>query len=250
LNGFPRTTIDAAIAQAGDDTLMLWDWSDGASYKVEDQTLRVSNRPEDWTALPWVATELAQRGANGAEGFWIPRPWTQVETCPSDEDDPANPSSSLGIAQVFDSDSSRVGQRRGRPLEATIQLDPSEADVSKGLRLVIEGRVARWPKSQDTVLCRAARAYERPACLIGAELGSVSVENVSIGDRLADWRFYRPINLSMRPRRVLNVERRRTPTPACPAESVSIICRFVPHRRGPESSYRQPYRKSGGSAGR
>lgn len=161
----------------------------GARYSVEEQTLRVRVLPQDWADLPWVASELSRRGALGAEGFWIPRPWTQGETCPSDEGDPADPTSSLGIAQMFDSDSSRVGQRRGRALEATVQLDADEADLSKGLKLVIEGRVARWPGGRETVLCRAAKAYERPVCLVGTKLDSISIENASNGDRLADWRF-------------------------------------------------------------
>lgn len=161
----------------------------GARFTADDQTLRISVQPEDWTQLPWIAAELSRRDANGAEGFWIPRPWTQSETCPADKGDPANPASSLGIAQVFNADSSRVGQRRGRPFEATVQLDADDVDIGKGLRLVLEGRVARWSTGGETVLCRAAQAYERPLCLVSAKLDLIAVENASNGDRLADWRF-------------------------------------------------------------
>ena len=159
-----------------------------ARYTAEDQTLRISVQPKDWTEIPWVAAELERRKADRAEGFWVPRPWTRSETCPADQGDPANPASSLGIAQVFDSESSRVGQRRGRPLEATVQLDDG-ADLSKGLRLILEGRVARWTMGRETVLCHASTAYERPLCLVGAKLDSIAVENASNGQRLADWRF-------------------------------------------------------------
>lgn len=161
----------------------------GAAYSVEDETLRVRIQPQDWTDYPWVASELSRREAVGAEGFWIPRPWTGTETCPPDETEPADPSSSLGIAQLFDSQSSRVGQRRGRALEATVEVDAADADFSKGLRLVIEGRVVSWPGGRETVLCRAATAYERPVCLVGTKLDSVSIENASNGERLADWRL-------------------------------------------------------------
>lgn len=160
-----------------------------AIYSVEDETLRVRILPQDWTDVPWVASELSRRDAVGAKGFWIPRPWTGTETCPADEAEPADPSSSLGIVQLFDSESSRVGQRRGRALEATVQVDAEEADFSKGLRLVIEGRVARWTGGRETVLCRASTAYERPVCLVGAKLDSVAIENAADGKRLADWRL-------------------------------------------------------------
>lgn len=161
----------------------------GARYTPDDRTLRIGVEHEDWTRVPWVAAELSRRGADRAEGLWIPRPWTQSETCPTDQSDPANPASSLGIAQLFDADSSRVGQRRGRPLEATVQLDADNPNLGKGLRIMVEGRVARWPMSRETVLCRAVQTYERPLCLISATIDLIAVENASSGDRLADWRF-------------------------------------------------------------
>lgn len=160
-----------------------------ARYDAEDGTLRISVQPKDWTEIAWVAAELERREADRAEGFWVPRPWTRSESCPAAQGDPANPASNLGIAQVFDADSSRVGQRRGRPFEATVQLGANETDLSKGLLLVLEGRVARWSMGRETVLCRAAQAYDRPLCLVGAKLDSIAVENASNGDRLADWRF-------------------------------------------------------------
>lgn len=161
----------------------------GARFNAADQTLRIKVQPEDWTRLPWLAAELPRLEADGAEGFWVPRPWTQSDTCPSDQGDPANPASSLGIAQLFGTDSSRVAQRRGRPFEATVQLDADEVDLQKGLRLVLEGRVARWSAEGETVLCRAAQAYERPLCLVSAKLDLIAVENASTGDRLADWQL-------------------------------------------------------------
>ncbi len=160
-----------------------------ARYTADDGTLRISVQPADWTQIPWAAAELDRREADGAEGFWVPRPWTQSETCPTDQGDPANPASSLGIAQVFDSESSRVGQRRGRPFEATVQLNADEPSLGKGLRLIVEGRVARWPTTRETVLCRTAQPYERPLCLISAKFDLIAVENASNGERLADWRF-------------------------------------------------------------
>jgi len=162
-----------------------------ARFAADDRTLRLSVQPKDWTVIAWVAAELERREADRAESFWVPRPWTRSETCPTDQGDPANPAnpaSSLGIAQIFDSDSSRVGQRRGRPFEATVQLD-EHADLGKGLRLVLEGRVARWTMGRETVLCRAAKAYERPLCLVGAKLDTIAVENASNEQRLADWQF-------------------------------------------------------------
>ncbi len=176
-----RIAFGCRLAEGGRD--------EGAAYTREDETLRVRVLPQDWTDIPWVAKELSQRGAIGAEGFWIPRPWTQAETCPPGGAEVSGPSSSLGIAQTFDSTSSRVQQRRGRALEATVQVAAADADFSKGLSLVIEGRVVRWPGGRDTILCRTAKPYERPVCVVGTELESVSIDNASSGERLSTWRF-------------------------------------------------------------
>lgn len=161
----------------------------GAHYDADEGTLRVKVQPQDWTQLPWVAAELERREADGAAGFWLPRPWTRNEACPAEGAEVANPVSNLGIVQIFNSASTRVAQRRGRPFEATVQLAPEDANLGKGLRLVIEGRVARWPDSRDTVLCHADGPYQRPSCLVGAEFDRIAIENESSGEQLADWRF-------------------------------------------------------------
>ena len=151
-----------------------------ARLAADDRTLRISVQPKDWTdSLGCSRTGTPESRPGEGVGF---HDRDLSETCPDDRGDPANPASSLGIAQVFDSDSSRVGQRRGRPFEATVRLD-DEASLAKGLRLVLEGRVARWTNGSETVLCRAAQAYERPLCLVGAKLDSIAVENASNGDR-------------------------------------------------------------------
>ena len=187
-----------------------------ASYAVDDGVLRITIQPQDWTALPWVKSETSRRQLVAAEGFWIPRPWTRSETCPAPtavpaaidpETEPTDPkttaspidqvvaapppvaASGLGIAVLFDSESSRVGQRQGRALKATIPIDPADPDAAKGLTMVLTGRVARWPGGTDTVLCNAARPYDRPACLVGAELDSIAIENSRTGARLSDWQF-------------------------------------------------------------
>ena len=160
-----------------------------ANYTVEDQVLRVRVLAQDWTALPWIANETSQPDVVAAEGFWIPRPWTRSEACPPGDGEPVADVSSIGIVQLFDSDSSRIGQRRGRALEATMPIDVGNAGVVKGLKLVLSGRVAPWPGTRETVRCNAAKAFERPVCLVGAKLDSISIENIESGEQLADWSF-------------------------------------------------------------
>lgn len=188
-----------------------------ASYSIENDVLRITIQPQDWTALPWILRESERRQLAAAEGFWIPRPWTRSDSCPdlakasatiapepeptkiarTRQDEPVEPvkpaapaaaPSGLGIAVLYDSDSSRVGQIRGRALKATVPVNPANPDAGKALTLVLTGRVARWPGGSETVLCNARGPFDRPTCLVGAELDSIAIENAA-GARLADWQL-------------------------------------------------------------
>lgn len=162
----------------------------GWSYDAEEQTLRVRITPQQWIEAPWVAERLEGREVESVEGFWMPRPWTRSEACPPQA--PAIPgegSSSLGIAHFFGTDSSRVGQRRGKALQLVKRVPPEQLRSGSGFHLLLEGRIARVPGSEDTVLCHAAGAYDRPTCLIAAEFLRVAVENPATQEVLAEWQL-------------------------------------------------------------
>ena len=162
----------------------------GWSYDAEEQTLRVRITPQQWIEVPWVAERLKGREVESVEGFWMPRPWTSSEACPPQA--PAIPgerSSWLGIAHFFGTESSRVGQRRGKALELVERVPPEQLPSGSGFQLLLEGRIARVPGGQDTVLCHAAGAYDRPTCLIAAEFVRVAVENPATLETLAEWQL-------------------------------------------------------------
>lgn len=158
----------------------------GATYSVDERALRVRVQPQDWAEFPWIKRVLSKEKAVAVEGFWIPRPWTRSAACLAETAGQPDRGSWLGLAQLFDTESSRVGQQDGRALEATIPTDSNDLDLSKGLTLVLSGRVASWPTG-GTVICDTAQQSERPTCLVGAELDSISVESARSGKRLSQW---------------------------------------------------------------
>ncbi len=168
----------------------------GWRYDAESKTLRVRVTPQDWGKVPWLNERLDGGAIEAIEGFWLPRPWTRSEACPAAAAGVViGPSlageraSSLGIAQFFGPDSSRVGQRRGRALEAVARIEPERIPGERGLHLVLEGRVAQVPGGQEAALCHAATAYDRPTCLISAEFERVAIENPVTQKSIADWRL-------------------------------------------------------------
>ncbi|QDP18910.1 hypothetical protein [Sphingomonas xanthus] len=197
----------------------------GWSYNAEDQSLRVRVAGADWTETPWVQQRLGDLPVDSIEGYWLPRPWTSSETCPPPAPVPApvpapaagdadgsgeagkkdahaaavpagappkalSPArtSSLGIATFSDPDASRVGQRRGRPLEIVQRVPPEQVPQSGGLQLVIEGRIAAIPGGRESVLCQSAGPYLRPTCLVATAIERVAVVNPGDGKVLGEWR--------------------------------------------------------------
>lgn len=162
----------------------------GWSYDAEEQTLRVRVTPQQWIEVPWVAERLEDRKVESVEGFWMPRPWTSSEACPAGQAAvPGERSSSLGIAHFFGAESSRVGQRRGRSLELVERVAAEQLRPGAGFHLLLEGRIAAVPGSEETVLCHTTAAYDRPACLIAAEFDRVAIENPATQRVLAQWQL-------------------------------------------------------------
>lgn len=161
------------------------------SYDAETRTLRVSAAPEVWTGIPWVRA-LGGEDVEAVEGFWIPRPWTASEACPTAEARamvppilPA-PQQSVGLAQFFDADSSRVPQRDGKPYETVEKIEPDALQATEGFRLVLSGRIGALPDGQP-VGCGSAGAELRPTCLVAVEVNRVAIENPLSGALLAEW---------------------------------------------------------------
>lgn len=179
------------------------------SYDDANMALRVSAQPERWVAADPVWASLASEGAETIEGFWIERPWIGVDGCPlagaalpAEAASPALPgpqkpavippgasttptSSSgqtVGLAQVFEKDGSRLMQRSGRAYQV---IRKSEKPGAGGFRLVLEGRIVT-PSETSPIVCRSAGANQRPVCLVRVEFDRVAIESAS-GNLLGEW---------------------------------------------------------------
>lgn len=163
----------------------------GLGYTLDEKarTLRLTARPVMWTDGPWseaLATPDAEP-PEAVEGFWLRRPWMTNEVCPAPttvaEVPPPSPET-LGLAQVFDADGSRLLRRGARPYEITRPLPADAPQPSGGFRLVLEGRVAQG--AGRPVRCRSEGPERRPVCLVLVEFARVAFETPS-GEVLEAW---------------------------------------------------------------
>ncbi len=180
-------------ADAGSDAAMRWHYDETA------KTLRVHVAPVVWTRAD-ILEAPGQAIAEGAvEGFWIPRPWTGSEACPTLQDNPAPagtdavtlPGQTLAMAQFFDGDGdgdgARQGQRNGKPYETVVRMQPDELQAEQGFQIRIAGRIANIP-GQGPVSCRQpAGAEQRPICVVGVTMDEVAIDNPRTGKTLATW---------------------------------------------------------------
>ena len=186
------------------------------SYDPEEETLRARVRSEVWTDADFMRAIAGGAEFEAAEGFWISRPWIRVGDCPRrstesaeretadpgeaspppeeperSRDDAGNPETAparetLGLVELFEPGSRRAARRNGRPYEMVRKAAPGEIDLDRGLRLVVEGRLAALVHDQP-IACRAARPEERPLCLVGARLDRVAITDASGRQVLAEW---------------------------------------------------------------
>ncbi len=167
-----------------------------AEYDNTAEALRVRAEPVSWSPEEWLARAAGGGEAAGKvdaiEGFWIARPWTSSEACPpatpappAGQAEPAEAERTLGIAQIFTTESSRVGRRDGEAYQAVEPVTAGALDVSLGLQLRLRGKLARAPGGAP-ILCRAASGM-RPACLVIVALDQVAIENPATGATLATW---------------------------------------------------------------
>lgn len=175
---------------AGEDSNAAMRWR----YDTEDQALRIHVAPVTWTAQDWWAGEAAG-GVEAVEGFWITRPWTSSEACPSGGDRPAAtgaepvtlPGQTLALGQIFFADGARSGRRDGEAYETVVRVPEDALDASDGFRLRLSGRIART-RGAGPVRCRQpAGPEQRPICLVSVVLDEVAVENPATAATLATW---------------------------------------------------------------
>lgn len=191
------------------------------SYDPAEEALRVSVTPNVWTDAAPVRAAADGIDYEAAEGFWIERPWLRSGDCPvlpqrtrgtepaaeaaegnqtapavatkeaeslADTTDtaPVLPRETLALVELFEPGSRRAARRNGRPYTVVTKLAPGEIDLTKGLRVVVTGRVAQLRQGAP-VACSGTLIDERPLCLIGAEIERVAITDASGQRVLGEW---------------------------------------------------------------
>ena len=188
--------------------------------RTSDGSLTLTVTPEDLSASPLVPAtrEGAVDKWEGVEGFWIARPWSGLDACPSSAAPPAAvpapdktpaeaqmietradediappsvvlPERTSGLAAVFETGGSRLGRRPGQAYVHVIRgdkgVDPTPASGGYALRL--EGRLTAFADGK-AVHCVQKDAESRPVCVAALRLDRLAFEDGATGALLSEWR--------------------------------------------------------------
>lgn len=177
---------DAAPLQAGSAQT-------ATVYDPQSRTLRLIAQPGQWSMLPMVQSLSDAARIEAVTGFWLPRPWTHNANCPpkSAQAPPVTPTppsaETIGLAQIFDMDASRLGRRDQRPYEYVRSI-PQEnvALLTHSYWLVLEGRLTGF-STGEAVRCHSESSAHHPICIFAVRFDHVTFEDAQSGETLARW---------------------------------------------------------------
>ncbi len=163
-------------------------------YDAADNALRLHIAPVVWSGAEWW-TDAPPPNNSTIAGWWIARPWTSSEACPTGNDqlavlgaEPVTLSGqTVALGQISQPGDARDDQRNKRSYDAVVRFPQGELDTSKGFRLRISGRIARLPGSGPVRCQQPAGPEQRPICLVGVVLDNVAIENPANDETLVTW---------------------------------------------------------------
>lgn len=181
---------------------MPGDWGEW-SIDPKTRVLRISVRPELRGDNPTIKALAAGLPYDAAEGFWMARPWTRSENCPTPLTSMAVPASPAGrdapaappdasplhtfaIVQYFPPDAPRTLRRGSRPYSYTGKVPETEIIGAKGFRLKLTGRIAAYGDGQP-IHCVVTTLSRPPVCAAAVEFTQVVLEDADTGESLAEW---------------------------------------------------------------
>jgi len=159
----------------------------GWTLDEDGRTLRAKVLPEELTETALMTATAGGAQVEAAEGFWIDRPWRLAETCPAAASKDAVPDrQTLALVELYEPGAQRARRRGGRAYTAVQPVGAEPLDLSAGLRLRIEGRLAPIADGPP-IGCWSESPAQRPSCLISARFERIAITDASGARVLAEW---------------------------------------------------------------
>jgi hypothetical protein len=172
----------AGPAEEGSTESIRWSVDEGG------KSIRVRAEP-DLVSTGLAPLTVTALGVEAIEGFWLTRPWLKKDACPAQAADETASEAvpTVGLAQYFTADDSRVKRRSGRAYESVVRIAGPEEMPKNGLTLVLEGRFRAWPNGR-VIRCWGSGVSQPPSCVASVHLDRAAIERPENNGMLAEWR--------------------------------------------------------------
>ena len=192
----PAMQASASIqqsAQGYQGNLMLNQAAGDAQQQANARAIAIGRQAGAETQVRQYNQQNADPAAiDAVEGFWIPRAWSNSESCApqmtySEPVTPTPPTAqSIGLAQLFPAGGSRLSRHAERPYQFTRKVPAGDtAMLAMSYRLTLEGRITGFDK--DTALrCAMETPDHQPVCLFAVTFERVTFRDAN-DQQIATW---------------------------------------------------------------
>jgi hypothetical protein len=163
------------------------------AYNAVNRSVALTAQPGAWAGLPLMQNLPNAESLERVEGFWIPRAWTDDDSCSLHTPAigaavPTAPTAqTVGLAQLFESGGSRAGQHGQQPYSFTRKLpDDAAAILGHSYWLVLEGTVTGYTDGQ-ALHCWQESPEHQPVCIFAVRFDRVAFQDADSGETLATW---------------------------------------------------------------
>lgn len=172
----------AGPAEEGSTESIRW------TAAADAQSFRVRAEP-DLVSTGLAPLTVTTLGVEAIEGFWVPRPWLRSDACPAqpEEENISQAAPTVGLAQYFTADDSRVRRRSGRAYESVVRISGSDELPKNGLTLLLEGRFRGWPNGR-IIRCWGTGVSSPPSCVASVQMDRAVIERPDDNSSLVEWR--------------------------------------------------------------
>jgi hypothetical protein len=162
-------------------------------YNAENQSITLSATPGVWTTVPIMQEVTSEASLETVEGFWVPRPWTYSDSCPTQTNYPipATPTpatgQTLGLAQLFEAGGSRVSHHADHPYAFTRKIKAGDTGIlNHSYQLLLEGKIEGY-RDGHSLRCWMEAPDHQPLCIYAVAFEHVAFVDADTGETLANW---------------------------------------------------------------
>jgi hypothetical protein len=168
------------------------------NYDPQKQVLRLSVSMTGWKSQDWALPDTLTLNKVPV-GFWIARPWSSAERCPTELGPPESPAEeisgpadeTLAIGQLQSDAEAQRKDASMRSFKTVQRVAPDRFAAMKGFAVRLTGRLVASGNGTPIHCMPSMRVEQRPRCMVMGIFDEIRIEATGERDALATWSIAR-----------------------------------------------------------